>query len=120
VKAKVFTLRAYSTAVVTLAVGVFLSIKLNDWSWFSRSGSLVVINGILLTSYQIIQHIQALSHYQYQRQRESQFQRDWANEEKHHFIRDDHESRWKSEKYGLYMLIMGTLVWGFGDLLNQL
>jgi len=30
-----------------------------------------------------------------------------------------HEANiWATEKYGLYMLILGTLVWGFGDLLN--
>jgi len=99
-------------------MGAFLSVELNDWDWFARSGSLVVINGIILTSHQIIQHMQNLSHYQ--RQKQSQFQKDWAHEEKHHFIRDDHENRWKSEKYGLYMLILGTLVWGFGDLLGSL
>lgn len=117
-KAKIFTLRAYTTALVTLALGILLSLKFSDWSWFSRSGSLVVINGIILTSHQIIMHMQNLS--QYQRQRQSQFQKDWAHEEKHHFIHEDSENRWKSEKYGLYMLILGTLVWGFGDLLNQI
>ena len=97
-------------------LGALVSVELDDWGWFSRSGSLVVINGIILTSQQIIQHIQSLG--QYQQQRHSQFHKDWAHEEKHHLIHDDHENRWKSEKYGLYMLILGTLVWGFGDLIG--
>ncbi|MCW8824840.1 MAG: hypothetical protein OQK78_00265 [Gammaproteobacteria bacterium] len=117
-KAKIFTLRAITTAIVTLMIGALLSLEFDDWGWFSRSGSLVVINGIILTSHQIIQHMHNLS--QYQQQRQSQFQRDWAHEDKHHLIRDDSENRWKSEKYGLYMLIVGTVVWGFGDLLNRI
>lgn len=113
-----FTLKAYSVALLTLAAGVLLSIELRDWSWFSRSGSLVVVNGIVLTSHQIIEHIQHLS--QAQRQRTVQFSRDWACEDKHHFIHDDHRLKWASEKNGLYMLIGGTLIWGFGDVLNLL
>lgn len=118
VKARIFKLRAYTTALITLFIGAIVSVELNDWSWFSRSGSLVVINGILLTSHQIIQHMQTLG--QYQRRGNSQFEKDWAHEEKHQFIHDDHENRWNSEKDGLYMLIFGTLVWGFGDLINIL
>lgn len=117
-KARIFTLRAYTTAVFTLLAGALVSVELGDWGWFSRSGALVVIIGIILTSHQIIQHMQTLG--QYQRTGHSQFQKDWAHEGKHDFIHDDHENRWKSEKYGLYMLILGTLVWGFGDLINRI
>lgn len=113
-----FTVKAYGIALLTLALGAMLSLKLNDWTWFSRSGSLVVVNGIVLTSHQIIQHIQHLS--RSAREQNSPFNRDWANEEKHHFIHDDHVHKWVSEKNGLTMLIVGTLVWGFGDLVQWL
>jgi ABC-type phosphate transport system permease subunit len=112
-----FTLKAYTAALLTLLLGVVLSLELGDWGWFSRCGSLVVINGIILTSHQIIEHMQHLSREQ---RRDAMVNRDWAAEDKHHFLHDDHELRWRSEKYGLYMLIIGTLVWGFGDLINQL
>jgi len=109
-----FTLKAYTVASITLLVGAFLSINLNDWQWFSRCGSLVVVIGIILTSQQIIQHIHNLD-----RNRGSVgVQRDWADADKRRLISEDSEQQWLSEKYGLYMLIIGTLVWGFGDLIN--
>ncbi len=52
-----FAIKAYIVAVLTLFLGVVLSLNLHDWSWFARSGSLVVINGIILTSHQIIEHM---------------------------------------------------------------
>ncbi|MEN8170398.1 MAG: hypothetical protein ABFS08_09270 [Pseudomonadota bacterium] len=110
-----FTIKAYTAAFITLLVGVVLSFELGDWSWLSRSGSLVVVNGIILTSHQIIEHMQRLGR---QQRSDSMVNRDWASDDKHHFIHDDHEVLWRSEKYGLYMLIIGTLVWGFGDLPN--
>ncbi len=112
-----FTLKAYTAALITLLVGMVLSVELGDWNWFSRCGSLVVVNGIILTSHQIIEHMQHLGR---QQRRDSMVNRDWASDDKQHFLHDDHEMRWRSEKYGLYMLIVGTLVWGFGDLLNLL
>jgi hypothetical protein len=112
-----FTLKAYTAALITLMVGAGLSVELGDWSWFSRCGSLVVINGIILTSHHIIEHMHNLGR---QQRRDLMVNRDWAANDKQHFIHDDHEVLWRSEKTGLYMLIIGTLVWGFGDLINLL
>ena len=116
VRGKRFTIRAYVIALLTLVLGIILSLKNHDWSWFSRCGSLVVINGIILTSHQIIEHMHLLK--QRQMRQASQFERDWAHEDKHHFTHVGDDITWKLEKYGLYMLIIGTLVWGFGDLVN--
>ncbi len=112
-----FTLKAYTAALITLLAGALLSMELGDWGWFSRSGSLVVVYGILLTSHQIIEHMQHLGREQ---RRDSMVNRDWGSDARHHFLQDDNEMRWRSEKNGLYMLIIGTLVWGFGDLINLL
>lgn len=114
-KSSNFAIKAYVVALLTLVLGVVLSINLRDWSWFARSGSLVVVNGIILTSHQIIEHMGRLK--QRQAKWESQFNHDWAEYDKQHFIHHE-EHVWATEKYGLYMLILGTLVWGFGDLLN--
>lgn len=108
-----FAIKAYSIALLTLGAGIALSIRFSDWQWFSRSGSLVVINGIILTSHQIFEHMHALGR---QRQGETPCSRDWAHAERRTLVHDDHEVRWMSEKCGLYLLILGTLVWGFGDL----
>jgi len=111
-----FALNAYIVAGLIVALGVLISVRANDWSWFGRSGSLIVINGIVLTSRQIIEHIQQLK--QLQAKCGSHSQRDWAQNEKQQLLRSHHETLWKNEKYGLYMLIVGTLIWGFGDLPN--
>lgn len=112
-----FTLKAYTAALLTLCIGMILSIELGDWNWFSRCGSLVVVYGIILTSHQIIEHMQHLGR---QQRRDSMVNRDWGADARHHFLHDDDEQRWRSEKNGLYMLIVGTLIWGFGDLINLL
>ena len=116
-KGQRFTLNAYTTALLTLLLGIILSIKQNDWGWFARSGSLVVINGIILTSHQIFEHMRSLN--QSQKEPGSKFDRDWAKADKQRLIHKYSQDIWTNEKYGLYMLITGTLVWGFGDLINQ-
>jgi len=117
-KTRYFAVSSVAIAVLTLLLGVLLSLSLGNWGWLSRSGSLVVVNGIILTSHQIIDHINRLK--QHQSSRPLQFGRDWAGAEKRQLIHVLEGSVWQSEKYGLYMLIFGTLVWGFGDLLNLL
>jgi O-antigen ligase len=112
-----FTVKAYVAAVIALTLGALLSMNSHDWTWLSRSGSLVVIIGIILTSHHIIEHMRNLNRSQ---QRDLKFDRDWATEEKQHYIHEDRQDTWVSEKYGLYMLVIGTFVWGFGDLINQL
>jgi len=113
-----YTIKAYAAAFVTLAAGVALSVESGDWSWFSRSGSLIVVYGIILTSHHIFVHVHNLNHMQHHRN--SQIQRDWARETKHEFIHDDIEHTWMNEKSGLLMLVLGTLIWGFGDLIGRL
>lgn len=76
-KTKRFAIKAYAIASLTLLLGVVLSLVFKDWEWFSRSSSLVVINGIILTSSQIIDHINRLKLEQAPASR--QFGRDWAN-----------------------------------------
>lgn len=108
-------LRAYLTSLLFLLAGVALSITLKDWNWFARSGSLVVIAGILLTSWQLIDNARRLNvHF-------SDSAHDWAETaESRKRVRKQikDEASWHNERYGLYLLIAGTLVWGFGDLMN--
>jgi phosphopantothenate synthetase len=117
-KIKRLTIRAYTIALLTLVLGIALSINQNDWSWFARSGSLIVVNGILLTSHHIIEHMQQLK--QHQANHHKQVYRDWANEKKNSLLKESAECLWTNEKYGLYMLVLGTVVWGFGDIFNLL
>lgn len=116
--AKTITIKSYIIALLIVIVGIVLSVELNDWGWFSRSGALLVVNGIVLTSRQIFEHMQQLKQLQFDYQCNSQ--RDWASRDKRGMFSDSKEIVWRNEKYGLYMLIAGTLIWGFGDLTNLL
>ena len=114
-RARRTTLNTYLLATVTLLLGALLSLNTHNWQWFSRCGSLLVIYGIILTSHQIIEHMQELKLLQRQ---VSGSQRDWAPSDKKHLVKESHEHQWRDEKYGLFMLVAGTFIWGFGDLVG--
>lgn len=119
---------AWTLAIVALASGVFFSFSTGDWNWLSRAGCLVVVIGILRTSSQILEHNRYL-----RRHRPAtgwidpsrgdaipnRSSHDWADVEDMkamaHARGSEHEA-WELESHGLYLLITGTLVWGFGDL----
>lgn len=112
------TLRAYAIAAAVIAAGIGLSVAAQDWHWFSRAGALVVVIGIVLTSSQVIDNSRRLRR---DRQRLEQTghvaNRDWAHDQPrlaHSRQHDEHV--FEVERSGLYMLIGGTMIWGFGDL----
>ena len=108
-----------STAVFIL--GVWFSIDKNNWSWFARSGSMIVVIGIFLTSSQIIENNRKLKIRRSQHRRN--FHRDYAEDIKRGTLdrsRILDEDIWENGLRGFYLLIVGTLVWGFGDLAGLL
>lgn len=110
---------ADTTALLLLGGGLAASLHSGEWSWFARAGSAVVAVGILLTSNQIREHMQRLRSLRSQLALQSQ--RDWAvGEDKRALMRAaaEQESVWEIESHGFYMLIGGTLIWGFGDLIS--
>lgn len=117
-------LRAWGMTALALVAGVLLSLRSGDWGWFARSGSVVVAIGIVLTSHQIFEHNRRLL--AYQRRRHGRVaggasDHDWADENSMRRLiraRHDEEDHWRREFSGFYMLVGGTLVWGFGDLLG--
>ena len=119
---------SYALAALAFAAGVAAGMATGDWSWFSRSGSAVVAIGIVLTSRQVFEHNRRLQAHQ---RRASNGQRnggaaglhphDWAGENSMRQLirsRSREEERWRTEFTGFYMLVIGTLVWGFGDLIG--
>lgn len=117
------TLVAYALAWICLIAGAWAGYYLADWSWLSRSGSLVVIIGIVLTSQQILQHMEYLHHQQLHGlgDRQNLSTRDWASGGDKRDLLDRRFSReviWRKEAHGFYLLIIGTGVWGFGDLIG--
>jgi len=100
------------------AISIWLSIHNHDWSWFSRSGSLIVVIGVLLTSTQVIENSRkALAR---RHHHENNFSRDFADDIKKHTLEhlSRHEDIWEHSLNGLYLLIIGTVIWGYGDLLG--
>lgn len=114
--------QAYLLTCASLGVGLLLSLFYGNWQWFARSGSLVVVIGILLTSTQIIEELQQmrLRRWRNEHHQDSWSNHDWVDDTQSQktlrSIEDDPLGRGQ----GLYLLIMGTLIWGFGDLLGRL
>ena len=115
------TRRALLLSIAVIACGIWFSLKLLDWSWFSRSGSLVVIIGIFLTSSQLIENSRRLK--MRRSSHDHNFNRDFADDHIKHTLdrsRSLDEDIWESGLRGLYLLVSGTLIWGFGDLVGSL
>lgn len=111
--------QAYGFSLICLLLGLLLSLTFNDWHWFGRSGSLVVVAGILLTSTEIVAHLHNLR--LRKRFGDGWSQHDWAPEaETHSRLRGNHEDSGQLNSHGFYLLIAGTLIWGYGDLLGLL
>lgn len=113
------TRKALLLSVIVLTGGIWFSLKLMDWNWFSRSGSLIVIIGIFLTSSQVIENSRRLK--MRRSQHEHNFNRDFADDLKNNTLdrsRSLDEDIWQNGLRGLYLLVSGTLIWGFGDLIG--
>ena len=113
--------RAVYLSIAVVLAGFGISLELSDWSWFSRSGSVVVIIGIFLTSSQIIENSRRLK--SHRTWRAQNFNRDFAEDIKRDSLKRSRsldEDNWENGLRGLYMLVTGTLVWGFGDLVGVL
>ena len=114
-------LLVYLVTYIIVCMALYISYLFNDWQWFSRSGSLIVILGIYLTSIQIIENNRRLISRQREMRNNGNFQRDWADGNKEQII--SHDPAHDTEtlimgKCGFNLLITGTLIWGFGDLLS--
>ena len=108
---------AYLISGLFLGAGAAISVATTDWNWFARTGSLVVVAGILLTSWQLIDNARKMG------VRHPGSGHDWAETaESRKRVRKQFkdEAAWQNERSGLFLLILGTLVWGFGDLINLL
>lgn len=87
---------AWATVISFFVLWVFAGISktLDDWTWFARSGSVLVAIGIFVTGFELRQKIQ----------------------------QSDLPKAFSSQTIILEIAIMvvGTLVWGFGDLIGLL
>ncbi len=112
---------AYLLTLASLVFGFGMSLLSSDWQWLSRSGSLVVVIGIMLTSTQIIDelHLMKQRRMHSERHQDSWSSHDWVAEAENHKKLRWGDGEFSGRSQGLYLLIFGTLIWGFGDIVGQ-
>jgi drug/metabolite transporter (DMT)-like permease len=90
---------ALGAAALVAALGVYASSRTGDWINFARSGAVIVIIGALITAWDSLRA---------------------GNRPmlllRHVFSRE----RMPSETLGLCLIVVGTLIWAFGDLAGRL
>ena len=97
----------------SVVIGIFLSVEHSCWSWFSRFGSVVTIAGLLLMNSTLFSDGIYLSHgvtgsLPFKGKGEDQFRK------------TNPDTRRKGNRVflGIIYAIIGTLIWGFGDLVS--
>lgn len=81
--------------IASLGAGLWLSTTNGDWTWFSRSGAVMVVLGAYYTTFTAMTTGEIMRH--------------WL----HQIVRFERPPR---EKLGFVMIVLGTLIWAFGDL----
>ena len=89
---------ALGAAGLTAALGVYASDRAGDWINFARSGAVIVIIGALVTAWDSLRAGNSL-----------------VLLLRHVLSRE----RMPSQTLGLCLIVLGTLIWAFGDLVGQ-
>lgn len=90
---------AIGAAVLAAAVGVYASTRSGEWLHFARSGAVIVIIGAVVTAWDWLRAGNSL-----------------VQLLRHALSRE----RMPSETVGLALIVLGTLIWAFGDLVGRL
>lgn len=106
-----------AAAVLAMAGGLWLSAASGDWTWFARSGAVLTALGLVLASRKILIARADLVALLSEMERADGTERTARLESFKRLQRD--LDRQVMEKAGFGLLILGTLVWGFGDLLGR-
>lgn len=110
-------------AILLSLGGLLIGYVCEDFTWFARFGALVVAIGITLLSRaslirqdimtDVLQSETGLSHLNPEHYKQiGKPVPDWVHE--------DHRTRAAVGVWGPLVSFIGTLIWGFGDLLNRL
>lgn len=107
-------------AASALAVIVFIGISIatGDWTWFARSGAILTAFGLLLASRKVLIARADLLALLSDMERVDGGERTARLESFKRLQRDI--DRQVVEKAGFALLVIGTVVWGFGDLVGRL
>ena len=98
--------------LITVGGSLCYSIRVNDWHWFARSGSLMVIGGTLMTfRFVVLRGLKSLLNI------DTNIDLNWPNSPEEQ--KEYREQRRDKIAVGVGTLLMlaGTLVWAYGDLI---
>jgi len=96
-------------AGLCLVGAVFISVYCTNWTWFARSGSVEGIIGAVLVSRSVLR----LSPAERVRIRRMNVVETFTEGEL-----EDQEGDARAVQIGVLLLVAGTLIWAFGDLLQ--
>jgi hypothetical protein len=105
-------------AIGTLGAAVWLSAATGDWTWLARSGAILTALGLVLASRKILIARNDLLSLLHEMEKADGTQRTARLASFKQLQRDI--DRQVLEKAGFALLILGTLIWGFGDLVGRL
>lgn len=120
---------AVISCIVSAALGIMLSYRFNDWDWFTRSGSLIVVFGLILAKWDLgnivsddrlektNQTIMKVFNDQGIPQPEAERIEEVKNELRQRLVRFV-KPRYSTTE--LFIVGAGTVIWGFGDLFGAL
>jgi hypothetical protein len=105
-------------AFVAVGASLWLSVATADWTWFARSGAILTALGLVLASRKILIARADLVALLADMESADGTARTVRLESFKRLQRD--LDRQVMEKAGFGLLIVGTLIWGYGDLLGRL
>jgi hypothetical protein len=106
-----------ASALVTVAF-VALSVTTGDWTWFPRSGAVLTALGLVLASRKVLIARADLLALLSEMEAVDGAERTARLDAFKRLQRD--LDRQTVEKAGFGLLILGTLIWGFGDLVGRI
>jgi len=100
---------------ISVFISIYVSWIYSDWTWFSRSGSILIIYGVILSARPIIRMgVMGLLKYYSTIDCGSASPTPQDIEDERQEYLDV-----KANKFGVFMAIAGTIVWAYGDLIER-
>jgi hypothetical protein len=101
-------------AVLMASIGILLSIIKSEWLWFARFGSIITVAGLLLISSPSFVKGIYLSN-------ASAFALAELDSDENTMVTNEGDRKIGSKIFsGIVITIIGTVIWGFGDLIGKL